>query len=472
MLYYLYFILAYLVVLIGINIWRAKKVKTQEDFMVAGRKLSPMVMVFTLICTWIGSGTFIAGAEFAYKAGWSSLWLPAGAWFGIFIIYFLSGKIRKFGQYTIGDILEVRYNRWARLFGTVAIIISFTAIVSYQFRAGGYILNIVTNGKISTAEGQLITATFVILYTALAGMLAVAYTDLSNGIVILSATLLALPFVYKLAGGWSGIVAKLPPEHFTVVNASFGEHPLLKALGYFFSTFMLLLGVQSMYQKFYSARDAKAARQSVVLWIFGTIIVETTVVALAIFGHSIFPNLKRPDTVILVVAAKAVPAIIGILLLGAACAVVISTGNNYLLSPTTTVVRDLYQRFISPKASQKKIILLSKLVVLVLGISALIIAIYLSSVLEMAYFAYTIYGVAITPALIAALAWKRANTAGAITSIVSGTLIALILKILGEPYGIPLIFPALGVSLLSLIVVSLLTSPPSKDKLAPFFENL
>ena len=80
---YLYIILAYLIVLTGFNFYRARRVKSQEDFMVAGRKLKTSVMVFTLICTWIGSGTFIAGAEFASKAGFSALWLAAGAWVGI-----------------------------------------------------------------------------------------------------------------------------------------------------------------------------------------------------------------------------------------------------------------------------------------------------------------------------------------------------------------------------------------------------
>ena len=113
--------------------------------MVAGRTLSMKVMVLTLICTWIGSGTFIAGAEYAAKAGWSALWFPAGAWAGIIIIYFLAGKIRTFGQYTIGDILEVRYGKFARVFGAIALIISFIVIVSYQFKAGGYILNVITD---------------------------------------------------------------------------------------------------------------------------------------------------------------------------------------------------------------------------------------------------------------------------------------------------------------------------------------
>ena len=90
---YLFCILAYLLVLLGFNFYRARQVKSQEDFMVAGRKLKTNVMVFTLICTWIGSGTFIAGAEFAAQAGMSALWLAAGAWVGIIIIYFLYKKI-------------------------------------------------------------------------------------------------------------------------------------------------------------------------------------------------------------------------------------------------------------------------------------------------------------------------------------------------------------------------------------------
>ena len=128
--WYLYVILAYLLVLAGFNFYRSKQVKSQDDFMVAGRKLSLTVMVFTLICTWIGSGTFIAGAEYAAKAGWSALWMPAGAWFGIAVIYFLAAKIRTFGQYTVGDILEVRYGKFARLFGAIALVIAFTTIVS------------------------------------------------------------------------------------------------------------------------------------------------------------------------------------------------------------------------------------------------------------------------------------------------------------------------------------------------------
>ena len=237
--WYLYIILAYLLVLAGFNIYRSKRIKSQDDFMVAGRKLSLTTMVFTLVCTWIGSGTFIAGAEYAAYAGWSAIWQPAGAFLGIAIIYFVAAKIRTFGQYTVGDILEGRYGKEARLFGALALIIAFTTIVAYQFRAGGYILNVVTDGGISLEVGQAIAAAFVILFVAVGGMVAVAHTDVPNGIIIVVACCLALPFVVLAAGGWAHIHQVLPPGHFEVFSPDFGRYPALKGLSYFLSTLML-----------------------------------------------------------------------------------------------------------------------------------------------------------------------------------------------------------------------------------------
>src|SRR5512142_881699 len=170
--FYLYVILAYLLVMTGFNIYRARQIKSQDDFMVAGRSLSLTKMVFTLVCTWIGSGTFIAGAEYASYSGWSAVWQPAGAFLGIAVIYFVAAKIRTFGQYTVGDILEVRYGKFARLFGAIALVIAFTTIVAYQFRAGGLILNMLTDGKVSVEWGQFAAALFVITFTALGGMMA------------------------------------------------------------------------------------------------------------------------------------------------------------------------------------------------------------------------------------------------------------------------------------------------------------
>lgn len=483
---YLYFILAYLLILTGLNFLRARRVKSQEDFMVAGRKLKTSIMVFTLICTWIGSGTFIAGAEFASKAGFSALWLAAGAWVGIIAIYFLAGKIRTFGQYTIGDILEVRYGSAARIFGAIAIIISFTVIVSYQFVAGGFILNVATDGAIPNEVGTIIAAGFVILFTTLGGMVAVAKTDLPNGIIILLACLLAVPFVYFAVGGLPEATQQLDPGYFAVVNEQFGANPVLKVGGYFLATMLLLMGVQSMYQKFYSAETPKDARKAVILWTIGTVFVETVVVVIAVFAYSKFHNQldltipKEGGKLVLMAARSLVPAPVGILLLGAACAVVISTGMNYLLSPSTNIMRDIYQRFIKEDASQRTMVALQKVFVVILGVLAFILAMSQESVLETAIFAYTIYGVGITPALLAALTWKRATKAGGLTSIISGTAVCIFLKVMsevlppervpdGDPWGIPLIYPSIIVSLLALIAVSLLTKKPKPEEIDKFF---
>lgn len=486
---YLILILLYLAILMVFNVIRSRRVKTSEDFMVAGRQLPLRVMVFTLICTWIGSGTFIAGAEYAYKAGFSSLWLPAGAWVGILLIYFLASKIRTFGQYTIGDILEVRYGRFARLFGAIALIIAFVTIVSYQFRAGGYILNVVTDGKISVPWGQALSAFFVIAFTALGGMVTVAYTDLPNGILILLACILSLPFCASAVGGFSGIQKILPPGHFEVFSQDMGAYPALKAFGYFLATLSLLMGIQSMYQKFYSAKTPKDARQAVIIWVLGTIVVEVVVVLVAIFASARFWNQgKDPASMVLLAARYMVPAPVGFLLLAAACAVVISTGMNYLLSPSTNVIRDILQSEFGLVKDPKKAVRVQKYVVILLGLCAfamIFIPTILGksiSVLRYSYFAYTIYGVSITPALIAALAWKRATKAGGVASIFSGVVSAIVYEIIipqlfpwvlknGDPWGIPGIYPSLGLSLVTLIVVSVCTKPPEPSVLEKLFPS-
>lgn len=494
---FLFVILAYLLVLTAFNFYRSRKVKTQEDFMVAGRQLSLTTMVFTLVCTWIGSGTFIAGAEYAYYAGWSAIWQPAGAFLGIAIIYFVAAKIRTFGQYTVGDILEVRYGKFARLFGAIALIIAFTTIVAYQFRAGGYILNVVTDGGVSLEVGQAIAAAFVILFVAVGGMVAVAHTDLPNGIIIILASCLALPFVILTAGGWAHIHQVLPAGHFEVFSPDFGRFPALKGFSYFLSTLLLLMGVQSMYQKFYAARSPQDAKRAVAIWIVGTIVVETIVIAIAVFAGSY--NMEHgtnwdPRSLVLNAARHMVPGPVGVLLLGAACAVVLSTGMNYLLSSSSNVMRDIYQRMIRPDFDPNKMVALQKIFVVAMGVCAFLMifvptALKLQiSVLQYAYFAYTLYGVAVTPALFAALTWKRATRAGGLASIIGGTLATIFFEIVlpriapsvmvaakadsyfgADPWGIPSIYPALAISLLSLVVVSYLTPKPEAAALEKLF---
>jgi solute:Na+ symporter, SSS family len=460
-----------LIVVVGLllatSIVRSLKLKSHDDFMVADRGLSAGVLVFTLLCSWIGAGSLFAGAEFAVNQGLAALWLPAGGWAGLILIYSVAGRARAFAQYTIPDLLEVRYSPVVRILGTICIIISYTAIVSYQFQGGGRILNLAFG--VSQASGTILLAVFVILFTALAGMSSVAYTDLVIGIIVSAGCLLALPVLVAHVGGWSAIRSALPASHLSVT----GNLTWLDIMGYFFPTLMLMIGNQSSYQKFFSARSERDARMAVVGWVCGTVVLETVIVLLAISGGILFLPAVRSGKlpawgIIPYTARHGLVPWAGAIFLGAIFAKVISTGNNYLFSPATSIVHDVFQRFFWRKSSDRVLLLLSRAVVVILGIVALVQA-FQPSILAQAIYAYDVYGAGITPAVIAAFFWKRATAAGGLASVCSGTLVALFWKATG--YQFPMIFPALGASLAALIVVSYLGLPPLPAQWQPFFRK-
>src|SRR5260370_33520860 len=97
--------------LLTVSLTRLGKVKTKADYLVAGRSLPAFVLVFTLLSSWIGSGSLLAGAENAYRHGFAALWQGAGGWAGLLLIYFIAPRARKFPQFTIPDLLEARYNQ-------------------------------------------------------------------------------------------------------------------------------------------------------------------------------------------------------------------------------------------------------------------------------------------------------------------------------------------------------------------------
>src|ERR1700760_3485431 len=156
--------------LLGVSVARLRKGKTKADYLVAGRSLPAFVLVFTLLSSWIGSGSLLGGAENAYKHGFAALWQSAGGWAGLALIYFIAPRARKFAQFTIPDLLEVRYNQLARVLGVIAVLFTYTAITSYQLIGGGDILHLVFPGSISPDAGKYLIAAFVIVFTAIAGM--------------------------------------------------------------------------------------------------------------------------------------------------------------------------------------------------------------------------------------------------------------------------------------------------------------
>ncbi len=462
------------VVLLAVAVYRTSRVKTKADYLLAGRSLPAAVLVLTLLTSWIGAGSLFAGAENAYRNGFAALWQPAGGWLGLLLIYFIAPRARKFAQFTLPDLLEARYNQTARVLGTFAILFAYVGITSYQFKGGGNVLHLIFPDTVTPELGTYIIAVFVIVTTALAGMSSVAYMDVAIGSLVTVICVIATPYLFLKGGGWAGLHAALPETHFEVL----GNLTFTRAMEFLLPTMLLMLGNQVMYQKFFSAKTERDARLSVVGWILGTIVLETLIVAIAVFGSALYPTgevARQPYEIIPYTARHGLPAMLGALLLGAVFAKVISTASNYLFSPSTNLINDVFVRYISPGASNKRVMIVSRLAVVLLGCWALYQAIYAQSILEKMLWAYTIYSAALTPVVLAAFYSKRVTAWGAVAAIGAGTVVTLAWDVPGVKSMFPpmlaerdAIFPALFAAVVAMIVVSLLTPKPALEQLAQF----
>jgi SSS family solute:Na+ symporter/sodium/proline symporter len=478
---YLIAIALYVLVLLGIAVYKSRVVKTQDDFMVAGRKTSTVFLVATLVCTWVGSGSLFGGAGLAFREGISMLWFSAGAWVGIVLVYFIAHRVRRIAQYTINDILEQRYNAAARLLGTTAVIIAYLTIAGYQFRGGGRLLNILTG--MDPVVGAACTCAFVIALTVVAGMVSIMSIDLFNGIILTGGVIVAVPLAFIAVGG-SGQIATLPATHFDVM----GDNNILWVIGISFPTFLLLMGESSIYQKLFSARDEAAARKAVVGMVVGVVFVETMLALLAVFGAAKYLTASpfvgegglldgaQTETILLYLARFDLPTVAGVVMLCGAVAIILSTANTFLMVPSTNVARDIYQRFINPDVSEKSIVRFQRVMIVVLGITAFVVANFFETILAMAFTAYAMVGAGITPALLAAFLWKRVTVAGGVSSIAAGMGVTMLITVLNTVLSEPvvgtdyIIIPAATASILCLIVVSLLTPPSPEEKWRPFVE--
>ena len=510
---YLYSIVLYLFVLVAVGVYKVSSVKDSEDFMVAGRTLPWFVLVGTLLATWMGSGSLFSGAGLGYRNGLAALWSSGGAWLGIALIYFITKRIRNFGKVTVPDIFEARYGQVAAVLATITTVIAYTTIVSYQFRGGGKVLSLVSDGMVSLETGIIITALFAISYTILAGMYSVVYTDVVNGVLMTIGTIAALIFLIIKVGGFSEIIS---------ISESVGKWQLfgnwelersgdisgpIIAISFFVPTMLLLMGDANMYQRIFSARDGGSAKKAVFFWIIGVVLLESVISMLGLTGFvaaskGIIPDLvgnaqsgiqnsdfqgmlearqAGSESVIPAIAKFAgLPLLLGLLLVSTMMAIIVSTADSFLLIPATNLTRDVYLKHFNPSATEKQILLISRSLVLILGVIAFLLVSQFKTVLNAAFTAYNIYGTSITPSLLAAFLWKRATSQGAIASIITGATVTIIwtyflpdwsgFKQL-HPFLQELTYPAAGLSILMLVIGSLITKPPEKDSLDEFFND-
>jgi len=270
------------------------------------------------------------------------------------------------------------------------------------------------------------------------------------------------------------------------------------ALGVSLPTFLLLMGESNMYQKFFSAASEGAARKAVAGWIVGTIVIETLICVLAVVGSSHFKDLgtqtwvvlgrerSAEETIVLHTARHGaevgLPAWAGVFLLCAAVAIIVSTANAFLLTPATSLSRDVVQRFLWRGMSQTHLLVVQRLLVFVLAAAGWMLLRYYQNVLAMAFTAYTVIGAGLTPAVLAAFLWKRVTVSGGVASILGGMTTTIGITVANAFHeaahaGVPwlatdyIAIPAATVSVGLLVVVSLLTPPSPEAKWRPFMES-
>lgn len=267
--------------------------------------------------------------------------------------------------------------------------------------------------------------------------------------------LLGLPFVLNGVGGLEGLSLNLP-EQTKQWNGGLSN---LQLLGYFLPLFLLILGDQNMYQRFAAAKDEKTAGNSTIGFFIGSVLVIGLTITFATAAIVMFPNIT-PDTAVLNMAINGLPLEIGLVVLCASVAFIITTGTSYLLSASGNIVYDMYKRYSKKDIPDKKLLKMNRYVVVGLGVLAYVLAMYFPSVIAIQMYSYTMYGAAVTPALLATILWKRATKPGILSSMVVGGVSTILWEVvLSKPFDLNSVLFALPMAVLTLIIVSLLTQP-------------
>jgi len=434
-------------------------------------------LVGTMLATWIGTGSILGNAGKAYEIGFAALILPLGGVLGIALLTRVAGSVRNLKAYTVPEIIYDRFGSGARNLTVIALVMAYLVIVSYQYNAGGAVLNTIFNGEngqayLSLQNATAIAALFIVLYTVLAGLLSVVYTDVGNGIIMTIVLIIAFPILWIKAGGWTGMEQAFLEQGATQKLAFWGQLSGMQMINYMLPPFLLILGDANMYQRFSAAKTKGGITQATIVLIAAVLLIECLIIATAAVSASLVPDAANGRHILVYVAATHLPPFLGGLFFATIIGIIISTADSYLLVPSTTLMRDIYLQYINPQANDKRIVLYSRFLILILGLIAWWLSRGFASspgFFERALYAYTIYGAAITPSLLAALFWKKATSRGALLSIGAGVLTTLLWQesplfvwILGpEIFGnIDAVLPAITLSLCFLILGSLIKPKP------------
>jgi SSS family solute:Na+ symporter len=452
-------IIVYMVVLLIIGYWANKKIKGLTDFLLAGRKLGLLLTAGALAATHFGGGMVMGGSEYGFNYGISGAWYGISCGIGLVLTAFLTaGKFRALSFYTIPDYLEHRYGgKSVRALGALLSLIALTGILAAQVLAARGAISIL--GFKGNTAAILATVIFII-YTALGGLWAATITDFIQVIIAGTGVIVAAVLVLGATGGIGGLHQMI--EQSPSINDS-GYFNLFEMAGksilwILLPTVMYTLIGQDFYQRLFAAKNQVTARMASLV---GGLFITVISVCPAIVGMGarvFFPELQDGSLAIPKIVQQIFPLGIGAIILSALLAAIMSSADSLLTAGTSHFVKDFWIEILHPKSqiNEKKLLKLSRISTVSLGLIALIIALSVPMIIDVLIYSYTMYTAGIFIPVIGGILWKGANKKGALSAIIVGALVALI-GIIGKInfMGIPVEVYSALLSLAVFITVSL-----------------
>lgn len=415
---HLVWLLAYSVAQLALGAWISRRIRTSNDFFVAGRSLGPGLLFSTMLAANIGAGSTIGATGLGYRDGFSAVWWVLSAGIGsLFLAFWVGPAMRRVAAEhdlrTVGDYLELRFGVGVRTTIAVLLWIGSAFILAGQLIAVSWILNVAAG--VPKVAGCILAGVIVTLYFAAGGLLSSAYVNMVQLTVKMLGFALAIPFAIKASGGWSAITAMQPtPDYWNPLAGGESGLVYLAMLG---PAFIVSPG---LIQKVYGARDDRSVRLGVGFNALALMIYAFVPALLGMMTRIQFPDLAQPELALPTLLMSGVPAFIGAFGLAAVFSAELSSADAVLFSLTTSLSQDFYKRFINPTSSDAQLLRVTRLTAIVGGVAGVAIALAAAGVVSALSIFYTIMGVSLFVPIIAGLYSRSSNSTDALAAIVAG----------------------------------------------------
>lgn len=454
---HLFVLAAYSALLVGVGWFVSRRARSAEAFFVAGRRLPARLIFATVLAANIGAGSTIGAAALGYEHGLASFWWVGAAGLGTLLLaVWLGPRMWRAASAerlrTVGDFLELRYGAGVRGALTGLLLVATLFVLAAQLLAAGVLVESVT--PLSFPAAVLAATAVTTAYFAVGGLQSAASVNLVQLGVLLGGLVLAAPFALRAAGGGAGLQEALGPGAADI----FGSGSL--ALGYTALLVPAFLVSPGILQKLFGGRDEGAVRRG--LLAAGAALLAFAVVPplLGASAAALHPDLARPDAALPTLLVETLPLWIGCLGVAALFSAEVSSADAVLFMLSTSVSRDLYQRFLRPEADDAAVLAAARRAAVGAGGLGALLAILAGSVIESLTVFYSLLGVSLFVPVVAGLHRFRPSGRAVLRGAAAGVAAFLVVRALPEipPAAPPL--SGIGVSAVVVAVSSLLARRP------------